>query len=209
MADVTVNVITPATSYALMSLAELKTALGIATVDPVSDAQWQWLIDTNSATISELCNRVFAKEEVEETWREVQNGQRIYLTHYPVVAADIESVTTAGTDRVALDYELEEWSGKLQIFTNFFEPVVVTYTGGFDLPDDAPLPLKQALSLLTATWKAQLAMVQVTGVRMIAHKEARVMFHTPANIAPGAGGTHPGIPPAVDSILMQYTRLWV
>jgi hypothetical protein len=43
---------------------------------------------------------------------------------------------------------------------------------------------------------------------MIAHKEARVMFHTPANIQPGVGGTYPGIPPAVDSILMQYTRLW-
>jgi hypothetical protein len=88
------------------------------------------------------------------------------------------------------------------------EPIVVHYTGGFLLPDEAPMPLKQAAVLLAASWKAQLAMIQVTGVRMIAHKEARVMFHTPANIQPGAGGTHPGIPPAVDSILMQYTRLW-
>ena len=103
MADVTVNVITPADSYALMSLTELKTFLGVATSDPVSDAQWQMMIDTNSATISELCNRVFAKEEVEETWRDVQNGQRIYLTHYPVVAADIESVTHRQHRLVALD----------------------------------------------------------------------------------------------------------
>jgi hypothetical protein len=207
MADVTVNVITPADSYSLMTLDELKTALGAPTGTDVSDAQWQWLIDTNSATIAELCNRVFAKEEVEETWRDVQNQQRIYLTHFPVVASDIQSVTTNGGAR--LDYELEETSGKLQIFTAFQEPVVVHYTGGFLLPDDAPLPLKQATVMLAASWKAQLAMIQVTGVRMIAHKEARVMFHTPANIAPGAGGTHPGIPPSVDAILMQYTRLWV
>lgn len=209
MADVTVNVLTPATAFTLMTLAELKTALGIATNDPTTDAQWQWMLDVNSATISELCNRVFAKEEVEETWRDVQNGQRIFLTHYPVVPTDIESVTTGGISRIALDYELEQASGKLQIFTNFIEPVVVTYTGGFVLPGEAPLPLKQALTLMAANWKAQLAMIQVTGVRMIAHKEARVMFHTPTNLAPGAGGHHPGIPPAVDSILMQYTRLWV
>jgi hypothetical protein len=206
MADVTVNIITPATSYALMTLDELKIALAAPTGTTASDEQWQWLIDTNSATISELCNRVFAKETVEESWRDLVN-RRIFLTHYPVKAADIQSVTTNGTDR--LDYELEEASGKLSIFTDQQEPIVVTYTGGFDLPDEAPLPLKQAAVLLAASWKAQLAMIQVTGVRMIAHKEARVMFHTPTNIAPGAGGMHPGIPPAVDSILMQYTRLWV
>ena len=207
MADVTVNVITPATEFALMTIDELKTALGIATADPVTDAQWEWMIDVNSATISELCNRVFAKEEVKETWREVQNGQRIFLTHYPVVADDIESINTASGTQ--LDYELEEASGKLQLFNGWGEPVVVHYTGGFDLPDEAPLPLKQALTLMAANWKAQLAMIQVTGVRMIAHKEARVMFHTPTNVAPGAGGLHPGIPPAVDSILLQYTRFWV
>jgi hypothetical protein len=207
MADVTVKIITPATEFALMSLDELKTALGAPTGTAASDAQWEWLIDANSATISELCNRVFAKEEVEETWRDVQNGQRIYLTHYPVAATDIQSVMTNGGDR--LDYELEETSGKLQIFTNFAEPIVVHYTGGFLLPDDAPLPLKQALTLMSANWKAQLAMVQVTGVRMIAHKEARVMFHTPTTGGTGGGSSVAGVPAAVESILSQYTRFWV
>jgi hypothetical protein len=205
MADVTVNIITPATEFALLTLDELKTALAAPTGTPASDEQWEWLIDTNSATVSELCNRVFAKEEVEESWREIVNN-RIFLTHFPVKAADIQSVTTNGVDQ--LDYELEEASGKLSLFTSQAEPIVVHYTGGFNLPDEAPLPLKQATVLLSASWKAQLAMIQVTGVRMIAHKEARVMFHTPANIQPGVGGTYPGIPPAVDSILMQYTRRW-
>ena len=207
MADVTVNILTPATEFALMTIDELKIALGISSSTPTTDAQWEWLIDVNSATISELCNRVFAKEKVEETWREVENRQRVFLSHYPVDPDDIESIAT--NSGVRLDYELEETSGKLQIFTNWAEPVVITYTGGFDLPDDAPMPLKQALTLMAANWKAQLAMIQVTGVRMIAHKEARVMFHTPTNVAPGAGGLHPGIPPAVDSLLLQYTRFWV
>ena len=207
MADVTVNVITPATEFALMTVDEMKTALGGVTGTPATDAQWDWLIDVNSATISELCNRVFAKEEVEETWREVQNGQRIFLTHYPVKAADIQSVETNGGTR--LDYELEEQSGKLQIFSNFREPIVVHYTGGFTLPDEAPLPLKQACVLMSATWKANLAMVQVTGVRMISHKEARVMFHTPTTGGQGGNSSTGGVPPAVESILTQYTRFWV
>jgi hypothetical protein len=207
MADVTVDVITPATSFALLTVAELKTALGLTTTTQAADDQWTWLIEANSATVSELCNRTFAKEKVEETWRDVQNQQRIYLTHYPVRSTDIESVTSNGADRI--DYELEESSGKLQIFTNFAEDIVVTYTGGFLLPDEAPLPLKQAAVLLSATWKAQLAMVNVTGVRMIAHKEARVMFHTPT-VASSPGGTHGmGVPPSVEAILNSYTRYWV
>ena len=207
MADVTVNVITPATEFALMDLDELKVALGAPSGTPASDAQWEWLIDVNSATISEFCNRVFAKEKVEESWRDLVN-RRVYLTHFPVKAADIESVTTNGFDR--LDYELEETTGKLSIFSDRQEPIVVTYTGGFDLPDEAPMPLKQALTLMAANWKAQLAMVQVTGVRMIAHKEARVMFHTPtAGSAGGTTGPGAGLPSAVESILTQYTKFWI
>lgn len=206
MADVTVKIITPATEFSFMTLDELKVALGAPTGTPATDAQWDWLIDVNSATIAEFCNRVFAKEEVEESWRELIN-HRVFLTHYPVKQADIQSVTTAGLDQ--LDWELEEASGKLSLFSNQSEPIIVTYTGGFVLPDEAPLPLKQALTLMAANWKAQLAMIQVTGVRMIAHKEARVMFHTPTATAAGATGAHGGLPPAVESILSQYTRFWV
>ena len=132
----------------------------------------------------------------------------VFLTHYPVKEADIQSVTTGGNTR--LDYELEEASGKLSIFSDQVEPIVVHYTGGFDLPDEAPMPLKQALTLMAANWKAQLAMVQVTGVRMIAHKEARVMFHTPTASSTGSGtGPGAGLPSAVESLLTQYTRFWV
>jgi hypothetical protein len=207
MADVTVKVITPATEFAFMTLDELKTALGAPSGTPATDAQWEWLIDVNSATISEICNRVFAKEEVQESWRDLVN-RRVFLTHYPVKEEDIESVTTGGN--VRLDYELEEASGKLSIFSDQTEPIVVHYTGGFLLPDEAPLPLKQALTLMAANWKAQLAMIQVTGVRMIAHKEARVMFHTPtASSTGGNTGSGAGLPTAVESILTQYTRFWV
>jgi hypothetical protein len=207
MADVSVKVLTPATDFAFMTLDELKTALGITATTPATDEQWTWLLEVNSTTIATLCNRVFAREEVEETWRDLMN-QRVYLSHFPVLETDIASVTTNGTDR--LDWELEEASGKLSIFTDREEPIIVTYTGGYNLPDEAPMPLKQALALMAANFKAQLAMVQVTGVRMIAHKESRVMFHTP--VAGAAAVSRPafaGVPPAVESILYHFTRFWV
>ena len=209
MADVTVKIITPATSFAFMTLDELKVALGAPSGTTTTDEQWQWMIEVNSATIAEMCNRVFAKEEVQESWREIVNN-RVHLTHWPVKEADIVSVTSHGDDQI--DWELEETTGKLQFF-NQSEPITVHYTGGFELPDEAPMPLKQATVLMAANWKAQLAMVQVTGVRMISHKESRVMFHSPtsggSSGGSGGAGSGGGVPPAVESILSQYTRFWV
>ena len=206
MADVTLKILTPAESFSLMTVDELKIALGITTSTPATDAQWEWLIESNSVGIAGLINRVIAYEELIETWRDVQNRQRIYLSHFPVVEADIQSVTTNGGDRI--DFEFEEASGKLQIFNNYQEDVVVTYSGGYKLPDEAPADLKQATVLMAATWKAQLAMVQVTGVRMISHKEARVMFHTPTT-GGGIGVHGSGVPPSVEAILTGYTRFWI
>ena len=40
-------------------------------------------------------------------------------------------------------------AGKLQFFdATWSEPIRVTYTGGYDLPEDAPPALKQALALI-------------------------------------------------------------
>lgn len=211
MVDVTVKILTPATEFALMTVAEAKKALGVTTTTQAQDDQLDWMIDTNSATISRLCNRVFAKEKVQETWR-CQQSRRSFLTHWPVKTSDIESVTTNGFDN--LDYELEEGSGKLSIFSGRMEPIMITYTGGYNLPDEAPLELKQALTLMVATEKASLAAVAVTGVRMIAHKESRVMFHNPAQTGSGGsggGGASGGasVLPAVQAILSHFVRHWI
>ena len=69
MADVTVKVLEPAESYALLTLDELKVALGIAPADTSQDAQLQLMIDQYSDVIATMCKRVFAKEKVTETWR--------------------------------------------------------------------------------------------------------------------------------------------
>jgi hypothetical protein len=208
MADVTVKILEPADETDLISLDELKIALGLPTGAGATDPQLEWLIDVSSSTVSTLCNRVFAKEKVKETWR-CLGSRRVYLTHWPVKEADIESVTTNGNDR--LDWELEEGSGKLSIFTDRQEPIIVTYTGGYLCPDEVPDALKQACALIVSTSKAEQAAAALTGVKMIAHKEARVMFHTPTSGSStgGGGGSSSAMRDTVEGLLGHYIRHWI
>jgi hypothetical protein len=215
MADCVIKVLTPATSFSLMTLEEAKIMLGISPADTSSDAQIQELIDQNSAVISALCNRVFAREEVRETWRCLGDHYcaatvRVFLTHFPVLEADIQKVE--GPNGTVLDpatYELEEGSGKLQVFNGYSEPLVVTYTGGYDLPDEAPDALKRAISLMVSSSRTEAAQAAVTGVRMIAHKDSRIMYHNPAQAAKASSGGGSSATQAVNSLLKSFTRYWI
>jgi hypothetical protein len=212
MADVTVKILEPASDFRLMSLSEAKIALGMSSSDTSSDQQLNWLIETQSAVISTMTNRVFAREKVQETWRDTA-ADRMFLTHWPVKEEDILSVTTGGYDRT--DWELEEASGKLSFYTNsiyvgMMQPAVVTYFGGFMLPDDAPLALKQSCSLLVGNSKTETAAAALTGVRMISHKESRVMFHSNTASSGGGGeGTSAQTRETVRAMLSHYIRHWV
>ena len=59
----------PADSYALLTLDELKVILNLPLTDTSEDAQLQMWIDQYSDVVATMCNRVFAYETVEETWR--------------------------------------------------------------------------------------------------------------------------------------------
>jgi len=191
MADRIIKVLTPAASYALMTVDEAKLMMGISVGDPTDDQQLQLFIDINSATVMRLCNRIFAYEECREEWRELNGGHRIFPSHWPIKTADIESVESPmGTVLAPGDYELEEESGKIEIFSQsaFNEPVAVTYWGGYNLPDEAPLPLKQAVALLNVQSKLLATLGQIGGIRMLSHKTARVMFHDPMKVLEAAMG---------------------
>jgi len=212
MADIVVKVLEPATSFSFVTLDEVKTFLGLTTSD-TEDEQLQFMIDIASATIMRVCNRMFAREKVQESWREVGNG-RLYLTHWPVEEDDIESVTTGGST-APLDpttYELEEDSGKLATYNGGWNapPTVVIYTGGYDLPDDAPLPLKQACLLMVRDSKLAAARLSITGIRSLSHKDSRVQFFDYTKPPPAvAGGAKMTGDPAVDAILYHYIKIWV
>jgi hypothetical protein len=209
MADVTQIILTEATSHALITLEDAKISLGIPAGDVSNDEHLQWLIDTNSAVVARLCNRIFAKETLIERWRDLAS-RRIYLTHWPVKQSDIVRVSTNGNDRLN-DWELDEREGKLSIFTNRAEPIEIEYTGGYELPEEAPLPLQQAVALMVSTSKAEQAAAALTGVRMISHKESRVMFHSPTTggSTGGSSTSSSGVKDTVTALLGHYIKHWI
>jgi hypothetical protein len=215
MVDIRIKVIDEAESTDLITLAECKTMMGITATD--SDAQLQLMIDMASATVARLCNRVFAQETCEERFRGI-GSRRVFLSHWPVKEADLTTVEAPfGTVLDSTQYELEQGSGKVSFLTDattgpgddpaWPEAVRITYTGGYLLPDDAPLPLKQACVLLVREAKIQMSVLQIAGIRMIAHKESRVMFYDP-NAALKAGGIALGTGQqnTLDALLGRYIR---
>jgi hypothetical protein len=219
MADRTIKILEPATSTALLTLDELKTALGIPLTDTSRDAQLQMLIDSYSDVIAVMCNRTFAKEKVAETWRgdpPPYENYRVHLSHYPIAEGDVESVNAPdGTLIDPANYEVESDSGKLTLLGSLggsAESIVVTYTGGYELPTDAPPALKAALQLMVQAGAAQLARGLNTGVRSISHKDARVMYFDPNATASkgGSSGKGPLIGgDTIGALLSAYMRFEV
>jgi DNA-binding transcriptional regulator YdaS (Cro superfamily) len=216
MADRIITVLTPATSFDLMTLSEAKMLMGISPADTTQDTALQFFIDVNSQIIARLCNRTFAREEVREEWRELNGGTRIFPSHWPIQSGDIESVESPlGTVLDPTGYELEEESGKIELidptagYANAWaEPVIVTYWGGYMLPGEAPLPLKQACTVLNIQSKLLASLGLMGGMRLLSHKEKRVAFHDPLKILEAAMGAA-GKPNVVMGLLDYYIRLEV
>ena len=162
----------------------MKVAFGIDPADTTHDAQLQMLIDQYSEVIASMCNRVFAKEKVEETWRgdpPPYENTRVFLTHYPVADADIDSVGSIdGAPFDAASYELENTSGKLTLYGATADPIVVTYTGGYDLPDGAPQAIKAATQLMVQEARTQILRGFTPGLRMVMPGDTRVMYYDPS-----------------------------
>lgn len=215
MADVTVKVLTAATNFDLLTLDEAKLLLGIAASDATQDPLLTMQISVYSAAVAALCNRTFAREKVRETWRE--HAGRIYLTHWPVKETDVENVSAGNIALIASEYEIEEASGKVSNVAlggprslDWAAPATITYTGGFNLPGEAPLPLKQATALLIRGERQHAQQSTVSGIRMIAHKDKRVMFYDPnaAAAKQAAASTSPAMV-AAKALLTSYMRIWI
>ena len=213
MADVWVKVLTPADSYALLTLDEIKAILNLPLTDTAEDAQLQMWIDQYSDVIATMCNRVFAYEAVEETWRSEQppfDRSRLFLTRYPVADADITAVESPrGSTLDPAGYEVENASGKLRIEGAWTEPVTVTYSGGYHLPEEAPPALKAAAGLLVQAARMQARMNATSGIRSIVHRESRVQFFDPLQVLGSKGGAAAPLQAATDTVnalLYKYMR---
>jgi hypothetical protein len=153
------RVITPATSSDLITLDRLKVRLRIESSD--DDAWLAEAITSQSLGAADWCKRVFGSEDIEETFRGVlvhrdfvgEYGGGLQLARYPVsqIASIFEDGVELGTDEWELDpepgqiYRLNAsdhrrgWSAL---------KIIVLYRAGYDLPDAAPAPLVDAVTML-------------------------------------------------------------
>ncbi|RXG91583.1 phage head-tail connector protein [Bradyrhizobium zhanjiangense] len=213
MADIWVKVLQPAESYELLTLDELKIILNIAATDTSEDEQLKLWIAHYSDVVATMCNRVFARETVEETWRGDTmplDCPRLFLTHYPVADDDIEAVESPRGSLIDVSaWEVENRSGKMRIDGAWAEPVTVTYTGGYLLPNEAPPALKQATGLLIQGARAEMRQAAVSGIKSISHRESRVQFMDPNSALKGQGGAIEAAAETVNSLLYKYMRFYV
>jgi hypothetical protein len=213
MADRDISVITPATSQDLLSLEECKQFLNISLTDTSRDDQLQMQISIASAALADMANRKpelgFGETTVIETWREIGNG-RLFLMHWPVKQPNgIISVTAGGTTLASGDYRLDNNSGKLSMDGTWPEPASVHYTGGWQLPEQAPLPLKWACATMVQEQRMRNQQAQTAGIRLLSHKEARVAFWDPnAILLKTVGAKSPGIQ-AAEALVRPYIRIEV
>jgi hypothetical protein len=215
------NVLTPADSVALLTLAEAKTALNIPASDTSKDQSLTFFIENMSDTLATLVARVFVKEQVEETFYDIVNyPKRLFFSRWPVLLQDIVSMVDADGNDLLLDprpWVLEQRTGMLyRTDGGWWDGTIdVVYSGGYLLPDDAPPALKQLAVGLTreAYYQMLLGAISAGNIRMVSHKHARVMFF-PTGAQQGAMGmkgvaASPAIQKAVDSVLSHFWRPWL
>jgi hypothetical protein len=214
------NVLTPATSQDLVSLANMKMKMGIDPSNTTWDALLQELITNTSETIAKLCNRVFGYETVDETYYQLADSpspptQRLYLSRWPVVTADITSITQDGTDLLPtlnINWFLEESTGTLYQLQSLGQWICTTsidvqYSGGYQLPNSAPGPLAFAVeALIREQYMSWIRSPSSFGVRQIRHKESSIGYYGP-NLFPTTG--LPATWTTVQTVLNKYRRDWV
>lgn len=195
--------------YDLTTVAAVNTELGL-TSSIANDAEVASQITACSRIIADLCGRVFALQTVTETfrigWRE--HCTALPLARFPVVG----TVSLAANDSPLIadtDYDVDTEGGIIWHIHHghFHGKVVATYTGGYDLPDDAPAGLARACLEFV---KAQRYLAgRDPGVRAVMAGENRVDYFDYYQRF-GIGGASTGaLPSNAEALISPFRRLAV
>jgi Phage gp6-like head-tail connector protein len=181
----------------LISLDDLKLALGIT--GSADDAALQAQITFQSRIISEYCDRRFGRAEAHELFTFDRNEiamtrQALTLSLYPVVEVTEVAGSTDG-------YELDPVTGRLWTDGNWADVVSVIYSGGYDLPEEAPARLQKAV--IEAVNETRTSGSRDPGVREVQHGDTRVSYFTPALSSASAGY----LSAVVVDLIRPYRRL--
>ncbi len=190
----------------LTTVEEVNAALGLES-NTADDAITAAQITRASRIIADLCDRVFALLEVEESFR-VQWGEPVhalYLRQYPV--QEVTSITQDGSEADATLYEIDDEAGLLWMKCGrWCGEIIANYSGGYDLPDDAPPLLAQAcLELVGAQRLFATTSAADPNVREVQHGDSRVVYQTSAFGGSGVS-TSSAVPSSVSGMIDRYIR---
>jgi hypothetical protein len=166
----------------LISLADLKLALGIT--DSSEDAVLQAAITFQSRIIAEYCDRRFGRAEALETFtfdpgEYMLTRQALTLALYPV--AEILEISSAGA--TAADYQFDPASGR--VWGGWSGTVAVVYSGGYDLPEEAPARLQKAV--IEAVREGQTSGARDPSIREVQHGDTRISYFTSSTSSASPG----------------------
>ena len=186
----------------LISLDDLKLALGIT--GDTNDAVLQAAITFQSRIIAEYCDRRFGRAEAVETftfdrYESLATRNALTLSLYPVV--EVLGVSSAGA--TASDYEFDPVTGRLWFEGWCSGAVSVSYSGGYDLPEEAPARLQKAV--IEAVREGQTSGARDPSIREVQHGDARISYFTSATSSASPGFLSA---PVID-LIRPYRRLTV
>jgi uncharacterized phiE125 gp8 family phage protein len=151
-----ITIVVPATSIDLTTLAAVKDELRLTS--SADDAKIGGYIEQASRAIVSYCNRVFAREEVEETYRLCDMQHSLTLARFPV--ASVSALVENDEELATGDYEIEADIGTLRRLRDdepsrwYRGKIVVAYTAGFLLPGESgrnlPHDIERAAIMLVA-----------------------------------------------------------
>jgi hypothetical protein len=194
----------------LITLDDLKLALGIT--DDSEDAQLQAAITFQSRIISEYCNRRLGRAEALETFtfdygESVLQRQALTLSLYPV--AEIFEVSTTGA--TAQDWDFDPASGRLWLGPTWMVgaawpgDIAVVYSGGYDLPEQAPARLQRAVIEAVNSVRTSSAYgVRDPSIREVQKGDTRITYVS-QSFAAGTTGQH--LTPSVTDLIKPFRRI--
>ena len=147
------EIITPASETRLISIEAARVAIGLADDDDSQDAALEPMIDQASAAIVSFIGQPLARQTYRETVWSRAASDSLILSRFPVA-----SVTALQIDGAAIDadgYRVDAATGIVHRRTPTrcgpFWPAgetVITYTAGYELPDDLPADIQRAAILM-------------------------------------------------------------
>ncbi len=183
----------------LIALDDLKLELGLpnGSDDHDEDETLEARITRASRLLADLTERRFAFAHATETFifdRDEFLCGPLLLRLFPIV--EVESITAGDVELEADAYHVDADNGRVILVSGGWSgQIVVTYSGGYVLPDDAPMRLQDAVVALVrdARISATSGDAGTGAVRQVTHGDVSVGYYDSRSTSSADGGLPTGV----------------